>query len=266
MLALLRRSPDLTFLLPTFTVQCLLVASQHYQVRNYGLASLRIFFPAIFALMTAAIVYGPERARSHVASLFKYKVHPGFYAFALFYPTVVGFLSIGGLRLLGFDKPFVLELHEVSTLEFFTLSLRVSLAEEIAWVSFMLTLWSTRLGLLGASLVVGFFWGIWYIPLVLANIQVAPGFPIMPLVLNFMCIAAICAWLYQRTKSALVVFIMQFMTNYTGQIVPVLPERGGIPQYVAFVLFKCLFALALFVFWGPKPYFKKPAGHASSLA
>ena len=96
----------------------------------------------------------------------------------------------------------------------------VAAVEEVAWIGFLLVMYARRYQLLQASIFTGLMWGVWYIPLVLAEIQVAPGLPVGPLILNFMTMAAICAWLYRRTQSAAVVFVMQLTTNYTSQIIP----------------------------------------------
>ena len=61
------------------------------------------------------------------------------------------------------------------------------------------------------------------------------------------------------------VFVMQATTNSTSQIIPVLPQSGGVPQYVAFVVMKCLFGFALYFLWGPRPLFGRVAPGTSSL-
>jgi len=257
--------PVTTYVVAAVGVHAALVASQHYEVRNYGLGALRIFTPALIALAISVLAEGWPAAQKNLASLFKLKVAPKFYLFALTYPAFVGCLALGALFVVGAVDDIHFDFEEAFGLQFLSLTARVAAVEEIAWIGFLLVMYSRRYQLLQASLLTGLMWGIWYIPLTLAEIQVAPGLPIIPLILNFMTIAAICGWLYLRTQSAAVVFVMQLTTNYTSQVIPVLPLRGGMVPYVAFVVMKALFALALFVFWGPRPMFGRIPPGTSSL-
>jgi membrane protease YdiL (CAAX protease family) len=252
---LARAWPEPVFLVPTYAVQVGLALVHHLQIRSYGAGHLRPLIPALMALFTVWLASGRSEALNYLRAFLEVRRPARHYAFALLYPTAVGLVSLAFLRLIGLNQHIELDFESVGTLEFFELQIRVALSEELAWVSFLTTALSRRFRPFLASMFVGIAWGVWYIPLVLVEIQIAPGFPILPLILNFMCIAAICAWLYLRTKSAFLVFLMQVTTAYTGQIVPVLPLRGGETQYVAFVIAKCVFAVALFVLWGPKPLF-----------
>jgi membrane protease YdiL (CAAX protease family) len=250
---LAQRWPEPTFLLPTYAIQVALALVHHLQIRSYGVGHLRPLIPAAMALVTVWLASGRSEASKYLRSFLEVRRPARYYAFALLYPTAVGLVSLAFLRLIGLNQHVELDFESVGTFEFFELQIRVALSEELAWVSFLTTMLSRRFRPFLASMFVGIAWGVWYVPLVLVAIQIAPGFPILPLILNFMCIAAICAWLYLRTKSAFLVFLMQITTAYTGQIVPVLPARGGETQYVAFVLAKCAFAVALFLLWGPRP-------------
>jgi membrane protease YdiL (CAAX protease family) len=261
---LAQRWPEPTFLLPTYVVQIALALIHHLEIRSYGAGHLRPLIPALLALGTVWLASGRLEALKLLTAFLEVRRPARYYAFALLYPTAVGLVSLAFLRLVGLNQHVELDFESVGTFEFFELQIRVALSEELAWVSFLTTALSRRFRPFLASMFVGVAWGVWYIPLVLVQIQIAPGFPILPLILNFMCIAAICAWLYLRTKSAFLVFLMQITTAYTGQIVPVLPLRGGETQYVAFVLAKCVFAVALFVLWGPKPLFGLAPAAATS--
>jgi len=256
--------PAVSFCIGAFTMQVLLVLSQYYEIRNHGLASTRVFGPALWALAVTAVVSGKAGVWKLVGSLGVYRVSPKYWAFALLYPSIVALLALAILRLVGQVDRIHFDFDEAAGFDFFWLSVRISAVEEIAWVGFLIGIFARRWRLFAASIAAGVLWGMWYVPLVFAGIQVAPGLPILPLILNFMTIAAICGWLYLRTGSALVVFVMQLTTNYTSQIIPVLPLRGGLTQYIAFVVMKALLALALFWFWGPRPLFgPAPEGESS---
>jgi membrane protease YdiL (CAAX protease family) len=257
--------PTSTFLVGALVTQVLFVSSQYYEIRNYGLGALRIFAPALWALTVAAVAFGKADAWKLLSSLGVWRIAPKYYAFALLYPSVVAVLALGILRLVGLVDSMQFDFHEAAGFDFFWLTIRISFVEEVAWVGFLLAIFARRWRLFAACIAAGAAWGVWYVPLVLTGIQVAPGLPILPLILNFMTIAAICGWLYVRTRSALVVFVMQVTTNYTSQIIPVLPLRGGLTQYVAFVLMKCVLGLVLYLIWGPKPLFGSVGAGRSSL-
>jgi membrane protease YdiL (CAAX protease family) len=259
------RFPISVYFVTVMAVHIGIVASQYYEIRNHGLGMLRLYTPAIIALAVTVVGFGWAAAKRNLLSLVSVKVHPKYYLFALLYPAFVGMLALTILRIVGAVPDIHVDWEAASGARFFSLSGRVSAVEEIAWIGFLLHMFARRYRLFQASALTGLMWGIWYIPLVLAEIQVVPGLPIAPLILNFMTIGAICAWLYLRTHSAAPVFIMQVTTNYTSVTIPVLPQRGGMVAYVAFVVMKALFALALFLFWGPKPLFGRTRPGGSSL-
>lgn len=247
-----------------------IVYMQYYEIRNHGLAVLRNYTPAILAIAVTLIAQGRGAALKNFKSLIRWRVHPRWYVFAVFYPGFVGMLALGALWAVGAIDPtdssqFKFGFEEAHTPYFIYLSGMQAAVEEIAWIGFVLVVLCRRYQLFQAAVITGLMWGCWYIPLVVADIQVAPGLPIGPLVLNFVTIAAICGWLYQRTKSSGVVFVMQFMTNYTSQVIPLLPLRGGIQQYIAFVVMKSLFALVLYLIWGPRKLFGAAKPGTSTL-
>jgi membrane protease YdiL (CAAX protease family) len=263
--ALVGRHQVITFILIAFPIQAFIVWTQVKEIRNYGLSAARIFIPALTALFVAWVGEGPKSALKLLKSLFAWKRHPKFYLFAIFYPSFIAFLALGLLYAIKMIPDFHVDWEAGAGWGFFFLVCRIASSEEVTWVGFMTSRLARRYNLMQASAIVGALWGVWYIPLVLAEIQVTPGLPIGPLIFNFATIAAICAWLYYRTHSAAVVFMMQMATNYTSQIIPVLPQRGGMNAYIAFAGIKGVFAIVLFVFWGPKPLFGRVKPGTSSL-
>ncbi len=262
---LFTRFPVTAFLVLAFGLQIGIVATQYYGIRNYGASAVRVFTPALSGVLVAWLAYGKKTAWKCVASLVDVRVPLKYWAFALLYPSFVAVLALGILRAVGAVQEIHFDFQEAAGWDFFWMTVKVAASDEVAWVSFLFMVVARRYRLFQASLFVGLFWGLWYLPLVFAEIQVAPGLPVAPLVVNFVTIASICGWLYLRTGSAAVVFVMQATTNYTSQIIPVLPQRGGVPQYVAFVVMKCLFGFALYFLWGPKPLFGNVAPGTSSL-
>lgn len=259
--------PITMFMVCSCLTNALFVAAIHFKVKTYGAGYLRVYSPAIWAIAVGWLAWGRKDAWKLVSSLWVWRGwHPAYLFFALLYPATVAIVSLLILRLIGLNSHIQFDWHEVNNLNFFLLTVPIATVEEIAWVGFLLTAFAKPFRLFQAASLMGLGWGIWYIPLVLTNIQVTENLPIVPLLMNFASIGAICGWLYIRTRSAGVVWVMQMTTNYTTQLIPVLPQRGGMTQYVAFILVKAAFSLVLFYFWGPRPLFgRNPSGVDSSL-
>lgn len=259
--------PITTFMLCSCLTNALFVAAIHYKVRTHGLGYIRVYSPAIWAVVIGWLAWGKKDAWKLVSSLWVWRGwHPAYLFFALLYPSLVAIVSLLILGLIGLDGHIQFDWAEVNNFNFFLLTVPIATVEEVAWVGFLLTAYAKQYRLFQAASLMGIGWGIWYIPLVLTNIQVTENLPVLPLLVNFASIGAICGWLYIRTRSAGVVWVMQMTTNYTTQLIPVLPQRGGMTRYVAFILVKAVFSLSLYYFWGPRPMFgRNPPGVDSSL-
>ncbi|WP_373085091.1 type II CAAX prenyl endopeptidase Rce1 family protein [Sneathiella sp.] len=134
-----------------------------------------------------------------------------------------------------------------------------SIIEEIVWIGLILTVLQKRFTPLVSSQILGVFWYLWWVPVILYGQAVVPGVPVSILWLHYLGIAATCAWVYYFTKSGLVVALMQMLTNSVSLIVPILPHLSDVPTYITFIIGKLLFAILLFAMFGPKPLFGKTA-------
>jgi hypothetical protein len=75
--------PVTIYVVAAWVVHAAIVATQHYEIRNHGLSLLRIFTPAIIALTVTMAAEGRAAVIENLASLFRFKVSPKYYAFAL---------------------------------------------------------------------------------------------------------------------------------------------------------------------------------------
>ncbi|MEX0828137.1 MAG: CPBP family glutamic-type intramembrane protease [Haliea sp.] len=130
-----------------------------------------------------------------------------------------------------------------------------SIIEEIVWIGLVLTILQQRFTPLVASQILGVFWYLWWVPVILYGQAVVPGLPVSILWFHYLGIAATCAWVYYFTKSGLLVALMQILTNSVSLIVPILPHLSDTLTYVTFIIGKFLFVLVLFAVFGPKPLF-----------
>lgn len=124
---------------------------------------------------------------------------------------------------------------------------------EMVWISYAVRKLSKTFTHYVSALIVGFFWTLWWLPMVVHNYGIIPNLPFVALLINQMGIAAMCAFVYYHTKSGLLVLIMQIVFNATILIFPVTPNEGGPLTYWAFAITYFIAATLLFFGFGPNP-------------
>lgn len=126
---------------------------------------------------------------------------------------------------------------------------------EIVWISYAVRQLSGRFTTYVSCLIVGAFWTAWWVPQVIYNVGVIEDLPIVWLLINQMGVAAMCGFFYMHTKSGVVVLAMQFAFNSCLLVFPIQPATGGVPTYASFAVTYFLTALAMYLWFGPKPLF-----------
>ncbi|TNE39983.1 MAG: hypothetical protein EP348_02800 [Alphaproteobacteria bacterium] len=132
-----------------------------------------------------------------------------------------------------------------------------SIIEEIVWVGLILTALQKWFPPLAASFILGIFWYLWWVPIIIYGEAVIPNLPVAILWFHYLGIAATCAWVYYHTKSGLIVAFMQMLTNAVSLVVPILPHLSDMPTYITFIIGKFIVAVLLFMLFGPKPLFRR---------
>jgi len=97
----------------------------------------------------------------------------------------------------------------------------VQAGEEIGWRGYALPHLSARIGLPGASIVVGIIWACWHLPFffISGTDKSGQSFPVYLLSVTALSVAM--AWLYWRTNgSLLLTMLMHAAVNNTKDIVP----------------------------------------------
>lgn len=256
--ALVKRAPALWFFGLAIPLQALLVWAEATQRAPTLVMKARIYMPAVIALGLTALCKGRTGLRKTFRSLVNLRVRWPWFVLALLYAPVVGVLPLLAFRAAGAIDHVDYDTNIVGGAGwlFFKFILTISIVEEISWVSFGIEHLRPRFTAFVAALLGGAAWGLWYVPLNIAGIQMAGTFPNIPLVINFMAIGACCSWVYIHTQSALLVALMQVVTNYTSLAFPVLPKPGHMGVYYGFIATKFAFALAVFLWRGPLPLWK----------
>ena len=123
----------------------------------------------------------------------------------------------------------------------FTFSLLVSaiimffiggpLGEEFGWRGFAQEKLQNRWNALTSSLIVGFFWGIWHLPLHFITGATQEYIPIWAFILLQMVISIIFGWIYNNTRSVLAVIVLHWVSNAAAMLIPYWQKGfiGGVP-------------------------------------
>ena len=82
--------------------------------------------------------------------------------------------------------------------------------EEFGWRGYALDRMQTGANAVIASLVLGFFWGLWHLPLFFmeGTVQAEAAIPIWEFILQQMVLAILYTWLYNNTRGTLLVAIL----------------------------------------------------------
>jgi len=203
------------------------------------------------------LVVGLSRGAGGLWSLIRpmtvWRVHPGWYVLALCWAAGIATLTLTGLALSGAGSGVAasdLNLALVLRPDVAATILIGSFVGEIVWVSYAVGQLSKRMSPFVASQIVGAVWTAWWMPMVVLNVGIIPDLPVLPLLINMMGIAAMCAFVYFNTRSGLVVLMLQVMVNSSIVIFPIAPTSGGVEAYTAFALVYYGAVMLLFLTWG----------------
>jgi membrane protease YdiL (CAAX protease family) len=187
-----------------------------------------VFAPSLVAIALAAFSEGGPGVRSLLSGILKYEVHPRFYVFALSYMAGSRLLAALIHRLVEGVWPALSETPWYLLLGAVFISTWTQAGEEVGFRGYALPRLAARLGLGGASLVLGVVWAVWHLPLFFIPGTGSDGqsFPIYLMYVT--ALSVFLTWLYWRTEgSLLLVMIAHASVNNTGQIV-----RAALPYAV----------------------------------
>jgi membrane protease YdiL (CAAX protease family) len=259
-MTLIRRYPLLAFTAVVLALQTLSVWVEVQGLQWDLFFRARIYQAGVVTLAFIYILDGKQGLRELAASCFKVRLAWYWYAFAIVIPVVIGVLpqitlwSLGLIKEVEYDTYFLNE-----DWRFWKWIVTLAFVEEIAWIGFAWKKLTRYYTPFLASLFGGVLWGIYYIPLNEAGLQLPAVFPTPAMIIHLMSIAALCAWLYGRTKSTALLTLMQAVMNFTALTFPVRPTPEDTSHYYIFVGSKLVFALFLFLKFGPKPLFGRAA-------
>lgn len=192
---------------------------------------LGVFTPALVAIALTAHSDGRPGVMRLLERIGRWQVSAGWYALAIgflastkLFAALIHRIVVGAWPAFGDTSvPLVLGAILVSTW--------VQAGEEIGWRGYALPRLATRLGLGGASVLLGAVWALWHLPLFYLPGSGSDGqsFPLYLLHVTGLSVAM--SWLYWKTKgSLLLVMLMHAAVNNTTGIVPMAMRNPGDPM------------------------------------
>jgi hypothetical protein len=125
-----------------------------------------------------------------------------------------------------------------------------SLPEEYGWRGYALGPLTNRFNSLLASLILGFLWGLWHLPLHFIEGTVQANIPVYQFILQQIVLAVFYTWLYKNTRGVVLVSILfHTVGNMVGAAVPYWTTDLG--RWINFGVL-VIFAIVIVAIWGPE--------------
>ena len=190
-----------------------------------GLAGM---FAVLGPTIAGFILIGKESGRVGMGQMLRRAFASGFsmrwWLPTLFLMPVIGLLTAATMTLLGAETPawtaptLITALVTALTILFIGGGL-----EEFGWRGYALDRMQDGGNALIASLVLGFFWGMWHLPLFFmeGKTQAEAAIPVWEFVLQIMVLSVLFTWLYNNTGGSLLVAILfHTIGNTTAALLP----------------------------------------------
>jgi membrane protease YdiL (CAAX protease family) len=197
-----------------------------------ALILLGTFAPAMVALALTARAQGRAGVRALLGRLFRWQVPARWYVFALGYMAAIKLTAALVHRLVVGEWPRFGELPFYLMIAAAVVSTAIGgqTGEEIGWRGYALPRLASRLGLGGASVVLGVIWAVWHLPLFYLPQADTYGQSFVVYLLQVIALSVAITWLYWRTRgSLLLVMLLHAAINNTKGIVPSTPMPPGSP-------------------------------------
>lgn len=174
-----------------------------------GLQTLSTLAPGIVATILTAIFFGKQGVTSLLKPVLRWKVKFVWYLIVI----VIGII-LPAISLVIFDavSEKITKLEQPITFLFYFLFFLPfsALWEEIGWRGFLLPTLQKRYTAIQVSLIIGFVWGLWHLPVYLALNPYGDKTIVYFLVMLIGCfpLSILQTWLYNSTKGCLLICIL----------------------------------------------------------
>ena len=176
----------------------------------------------------------------------------------LFLMPLISLITIAVFQLTGrsIEWEFGLSLSAILPTFLFIYFLN-ALPEEYGWRGYALGPLLNRHSALVASLLLGFIWGLWHLPLHFIEGTSQEAIPVYQFIMQQMVLAIFYTWLFNNTRGAVSVAILfHTVANIAGAAVPYWTSPEG--RWIGFAV-QVTFALVIVLVWGPQHLNKEPA-------
>ncbi len=257
----------------TFLVGIVLANSAFVYSVSRGFIPIKFYYEGRFFLLGFLLVCAVwlfrrwDGVRGLVMPLTVWRVNPAWFLLAVAWPPAIATLTLIGKGLLlgtGLSEIHVTP-QVLADRGLIRNVLLGAFIGEIVWVGYAIGRLKNRTSTLLASIIVGVFWSLWWLPIVLIGVAVVPGIPVAALFMSMVGIAIMCGFVYAHTRSGLVVLALQLSVNSSVLIFPTAPHSGGLATYWAFSTIYLLAALLLHVVFGPRPLFSRAVAPAAQV-
>jgi hypothetical protein len=213
-------------------------------------------FAVLGPTIAAFILVGVESGRAGMGQLLRRVLETGFSKWwwlpTLLLMPLIGILTAVGMSLLGVEIPeWTAPTLVTAMLTALTILFIGGGLEEFGWRGYALDRMQTGKNALLASLVLGFFWGLWHLPLFFmqGTTQHEGAIPIWEFILQIMVLSVLFTWLYNNTRGSLLIAILfHTIGNTTGALLPpFFASEAG--RWINFGLL-LVTAVAVVLIWG----------------
>ncbi len=192
------------------------------------LGLIGVFGPTLAALFLSWYRNGRIGVRTLLERLMVWRVHIGWYFFALLAPTLLFFVALIACRVAGFSLgPVLVQDAGVMVISALAVTLPFGpIPEELGWRGYALPRLLQRNRPMTASLVLGALWTLWHVPaFFVPGVAIPSALAVTPLtillyLLNNTALSLIFTGLYLRTKaSVLLAILLHAGSNASSNIV-----------------------------------------------
>jgi membrane protease YdiL (CAAX protease family) len=193
---------------------------------------LGVFAPGFVAVGLTARGEGAAGVRALLHRLVQVRARAGWYAFAIAYMAAIKLaaalihrLALGVWPRFGSEPFYLMVAATMGSMIVFGQA-----GEETGWRGYALPRLASRLGLGGASVVLGVLWALWHLPLFFIAGTDTSGQSFALYLLQVTALSVAIAWLYANTNGSLfLTMLMHSAINNTKDIVPSIAQPGTNP-------------------------------------
>jgi membrane protease YdiL (CAAX protease family) len=160
----------------------------------------------IAAYGAAALTGGWPAVKDLLLRLIRVRVHPIWYAVAIALPVLMVAIVVGWGQLIGQSAGVGVAIPASALAGALALNAWMWLiTEETAWRGFALPRLERRFSPLVASIVLGFVWALWHLPLFFISGSFQSGIPFGGFVISTVAISLIIGWLFTHARGSVLI-------------------------------------------------------------